>query len=94
MDIDFFAALGLLGTVLYTAAFALLQAGRLNATHCRYSLLNAAAAVLLLISLSQTFHLASVLSNLIWLSLSLAGLYRAARTPGGRDAASLSPEAR
>lgn len=71
--------IGLLGTGLYVLAYALLQSGRLRPEQRRYSALNGGAAVLLLISLTETFHLASAVSNFVWLALSIQGYMRAMR---------------
>ncbi|MGS4944013.1 cyclic nucleotide-binding domain-containing protein [Meridianimarinicoccus sp. RP-17] len=67
---------GLAGVGIYILAYGLLQAGLLRGTGYLYPALNLAAALLLLVSLSQTFNLAAALVQGCWVAISLFGLAR------------------
>lgn len=69
-------AAGLAGVCLYILAYGLLQAGLLRGTGYLYPALNLVAALLLLVSLSQTFNLAAALVQGCWVAISLFGLAR------------------
>lgn len=67
---------GLAGSGCILAAYGLLQAGRLNRDHLRYSLVNALGAALILVSLVYAYNLPSVVIESAWLLISLAGMAR------------------
>ena len=67
-------AIGVLGFVAYMASFALLQARVIDGNGPAYCLLNVIAASLVLISLADAFNLASLLTQLSWIVIGLAGL--------------------
>ncbi|MGF1463805.1 MAG: hypothetical protein ACFB2Z_11720 [Maricaulaceae bacterium] len=72
-------AVGLLGVACVVGAYVLIQTRRWTAADWRYSAVNAMGAILLLISLMVTFNLASVVIEVVWLSISVYGLWRALR---------------
>ncbi len=67
---------GLAGSVCILLGYALLQAGRMTREHLSYSLINAAGAALILISLRFAYNLPSILIESVWLLISLAGVLR------------------
>lgn len=77
MDISLFDAIGLLGALLILLAFALLQLERLDPRRPLYSLLNAAGAAAILVSLVFAFNLAAAFIETAWLAISLYGIWRA-----------------
>ncbi|MEM9342306.1 MAG: hypothetical protein AAGA87_04625 [Pseudomonadota bacterium] len=80
----FSAAIGLLGVAFYLGAYALLQMGVLSVERSGYALLNIAAAACVLFELQRNFNLPSVLIQVAWITISVAGLvriYRAGRVP-------------
>lgn len=72
-------AIGLLGVLLILLAYFLLQAGRLRGDALLHQLLNAAGAVLLLVSLLYAFNLSAFLMELAWLAVSIYGIVRGRR---------------
>ena len=68
---------GLVGVGLVLLAYFLLQTGKMSSTDIRYSVLNLLGSIALLISLTQTFNLASVVIEIAWICISLLGLWRA-----------------
>ncbi len=72
-------AIGLLGVGAYVWAYALLQMGRLSVEDGIYLLLNAFGGVMLLISLTQSFNLASFITQLLWLIFTGVGYLRSLR---------------
>ena len=71
--------IGLLGTALVVAAYALLQTGVWKAESLAYSGLNALASALLLVSLAFNFNLASTILQIIWIAISFYGLAKSLR---------------
>ena len=71
-----FDAVGLLGVLFYIGSYGALQLGRINGHSLLYSGLNATAAILVLISLYKDFNLASVLIQITWITVSIAGASR------------------
>lgn len=76
MHLTVYDLIGLCGTLTLLITYALLQAGRLQSAHWRYSALNAAGAGLILISLVADFNLAAFTIEAAWLVLSLYGLVK------------------
>ncbi len=70
---------GLIGVTLILFAYFLLQAGRLRGDALTHQLLNAAGAVLVLVSLLYAFNLSAFLMELAWLAVSIYGIVRARR---------------
>lgn len=71
-----FDVVGMLGTSLVVGAFFQLQLGKLEATGLGYNLMNMVGAILLMISLSYHFNLASFVIEIFWIVASAIGLYR------------------
>lgn len=72
--------LGLLGVVFYIGSYTGLQLGRLDGNSLTYATLNGIAASLVLISLFKDFNLASALIQIVWINVSIVGIYRHFRT--------------
>ncbi len=67
---------GLLGVLLYVGSYSALQLGRMDGNSLRYCVLNGCAATLVLISLFYNFNLASAVIQVVWITVSLLGVYR------------------
>lgn len=74
-----FDVAGMAGVLIYVGSYAALQFGRLDGNSIQYCLCNGSAAALVLISLIHDFNLASALIQIVWISVSLFGLYRYVR---------------
>lgn len=70
---------GTIGFLTYMGSYAALQAGWLQGSGTGYTLANLLAALLVLVSLSETFNLPSALIQISWVLISLYGLARIAR---------------
>jgi hypothetical protein len=70
---------GLAGVALIMAMYVLLQTGRTNAARPSFSIGNAAGSALILYSLAFDFNIAAALIEVLWLLISLYGLWRAFR---------------
>jgi hypothetical protein len=68
--------LGNVGALLITIDYLLLQVNRIGSNSLTYSLLNAAGASLIIISLLFNFNLSAFVMEAIWVVISLFGLYR------------------
>lgn len=80
-----FVTIGIFGVVLVLLAYGLLSAGKLSATDPRYLWLNLIGTVGILISLFVDWNLAGVVTQGVWIVISIAGLWRA-RRPGKQAA--------
>ena len=69
-------AVGLVGVVLYLAAYAALQLGFLRARGYAYPSLNLLAASCTLVGLVGSFNLSSALIQIAWIVISIAGMGR------------------
>ncbi len=78
MDFSIWTAAGLLGVVLYLAAYGALQFGLLRGSSVSYTLLNMAGAVFVMLSLVDAFNVSQMLISLSWIVLSVIGLARMA----------------
>ena len=67
---------GILGVALVLAAYFFLTSKVLLSTSLAYSLLNLIGACLILVSLFYHWNLSSVIIEIAWISISLAGLYK------------------
>ena len=72
-------ALGILGVVIYMGSYVLLNAGYITGQGYHYTLMNMAAAICVLASLSQSFNLASAMIQICWIAISLFGLAKLRR---------------
>lgn len=68
---------GLVGVLIILAAYMALQSEKLSIKDWRYSGANAAGAGLILVSLCFSFNLASFIIEIVWLIISLWGVWRA-----------------
>lgn len=66
--------LGTLGVAVIIITYILLQLERIRSEHLTYSLLNAAGASLILISLYFSFNFPSFIVEFFWLLISLFGI--------------------
>ena len=71
-----FDVAGFLGVALYLGAYAALQFGVLRGSGYAYTLLNLAAAIAILVSLSHDFNIWSAAIQISWIILSILGLTR------------------
>ena len=71
-----FDAAGFIGVVLIIIAYLLLQLEKLPSSSPRYSLLNAAGALLIIVSLISKFNLSAFIEEAFWFLISLLGLWR------------------
>ncbi|MDQ1138385.1 hypothetical protein QE410_003184 [Microbacterium sp. SORGH_AS 1204] len=77
--------IGLVGVALVVVTYLLLQIGRVRVDQLRYSLLNAVASVLVLVSLAAHWNLASVVIEGFWLLISVYGCLKWVRTRRRRE---------
>jgi len=73
-----FDLVGTVGVLLIIVAYALLQLDRLSSTAVSFSLLNAAGAGLIIVSLLFSFNLSAFMMEFFWFVLSLFGAIRRA----------------
>ena len=66
--------LGTLGVAVIILTYVLLQLGRVKSEQLAYSLLNAAGAACILVSLYYRFNFASFIVEFFWLLISLFGI--------------------
>lgn len=71
--------IGLFGVACVLYAYWALQTERLAAEDWRFSAVNGIGAVLIMVSLFHTFNLASFVIEIVWLAISLYGLWKAWR---------------
>ena len=76
MSFHLFDLAGFIGVVLIIAAYLLLQLEKLPSSSPRYSLVNAAGALLIIVSLIFAFNLAAFIVEAFWFLISLVGLWR------------------
>jgi hypothetical protein len=76
MNFQLFDLVGFIGVLLIVVAYLLLQLDKLPSSSPRYSLLNAAGALLIIVSLIFTFNLSAFIVEVFWFLISLLGLWR------------------
>ncbi len=76
MTIQWYDVIGTIGVGTIIITYVLLQTGRLRSEQLSYSVLNAAGAALILISLYFEFNLPSVVVEFFWLMISVYGIGR------------------
>ena len=69
-----FQIVGVFGFFVYIASFALLQLRMIDGNSNLYSLLNIVGASLVLLSLMEAFNLASMLIQVSWIFIGIAGI--------------------
>jgi hypothetical protein len=75
-NLTWFDLAGFIGVVLIIVAYLLLQLDKLQSSSPRYSLLNAAGALLIILSLVFKFNLSAFIVEAFWFLISLLGLWR------------------
>ena len=68
--------IGNVGVVLLVITYGMLQLNKLSSDSLAYSLLNAAGASLIVVSLIYDFNLSALLMEVFWVLISLLGIYR------------------
>ena len=76
MNFHMFDLVGFIGVLLIVVAYLLLQLEKLPSASPRYSLLNAAGALLIIVSLIFAFNLSAFIVEAFWFLISLLGLWR------------------
>ena len=76
MSYHWFDLVGMVGVLLIVVAYALLQLDRLSSSAVSFSLLNAAGAFLIMVSLLFNFNLSAFLMESFWFVISLLGAAR------------------
>jgi hypothetical protein len=76
MTFHLFDLAGFIGVLLIVVAYLLLQLDKLPSSSPRYSLLNAAGALLIIVSLIFAFNLSAFIVEVFWFLISLLGLWR------------------
>jgi hypothetical protein len=89
LEYEWHDLVGNLGFLCIIGAYFWLQIGRTSGQTRWYSLINAAGALLVLVSLYYDFNLSAVLVEVFWLAISLMGLVLSLRRPAVAD---LRPE--
>ncbi|MFT4886569.1 MAG: hypothetical protein ACJAY7_001125 [Pseudohongiellaceae bacterium] len=79
MDYLWSDLVGNIGVFLILLSYVLLQLEKLESTQLVYSALNAAGAVLVLVSLAYSFNLSSFIIEIFWLIISIFGLFKATK---------------
>lgn len=72
--LDLYTLIGFGGVAFYVGSYALVQAGRVNGNGAVYTLMNVAAASLVLVSLFDDFNLPSMVTQITWIALGIGGL--------------------
>ena len=76
MKYGFFDLIGNIGVVLLMIAYLMLQLNKLRSDDLAYSLMNAAGASLIVISLLVNFNLSAFIMEVFWVLISVVGIYR------------------
>lgn len=74
MRFAWYDILGTIGTVVIIVTYVLLQAERIRSENVLYSLLNAAGASLIIVSLIFNFNFPAFIVEFFWLLISLFGI--------------------
>jgi hypothetical protein len=81
--LTWFDLVGFIGVLLIIIAYLLLQLDKLPSSSPNYSLLNAAGALLIIVSLIFKFNLSAFVVEAFWLLISLFGLTKSFRSKRG-----------
>jgi hypothetical protein len=87
-NLTWFDLAGFIGVLLIIIAYLLVQLDKLPSSSPRYSLLNAAGALLIIVSLIFTFNLSAFIVEAFWFLISLVGLWRSLSARKHRNPAS------
>lgn len=74
-----FDSIGLMGVLCVVLAYFLVTHGRFRADQPGFHVINLVGALLLLVSLYHTPNLASIVIEIIWVAISLYGLWKVYR---------------
>lgn len=75
-NLGWFDLIGFIGVLLIIVAYLFLQLEKLPSSSPSYSLMNAAGALMIMISLSFDFNLSAFIVEAFWFLISLLGLWR------------------
>ena len=76
MTYTWYDFLGNVGVLLILLSYLLLQMKKIKSQSMYYSLMNAAGALLILVSLYYNFNLSAFVMEIFWLLISLYGLWQ------------------
>ena len=76
MTYSWYDFLGNVGVLLILLSYLLLQMKKIKSQSMYYSLMNAAGAILILVSLYYNFNLSAFVMEIFWLLISLYGLWQ------------------
>ena len=76
MNFHLYDLAGFIGVLLIIISYLLLQLDKLRSSSLSYSLLNAAGALLIIVSLTFAFNLSAFIVEAFWFLISLLGLWR------------------
>jgi hypothetical protein len=82
MDFHLFDLTGFIGVLLIVTAYLFLQLNKLPSSSPSYSVLNAAGALLIILSLTFKFNLSAFIVEVFWLLISLFGLTKSLLSRG------------
>jgi hypothetical protein len=81
-NLTWFDVAGFIGVLLIVTAYLLLQVDKLPSSSPSYSVLNAAGALLIILSLTFKFNLSAFIVEVFWLLISLFGLTKSLLSKG------------
>lgn len=76
---NLFTVIGFLGVLLVLVAYGLLTLGKLSGDDWRYPVLNIIGTLGIVVSLFVQWNLPSMVTQLMWIAVSIIGLMRIAR---------------
>lgn len=76
MNLHLFDVVGFIGVLLIIIAYLLLQLGKLPSSSPSYSLMNAAGALLIILSLIFDFNFSAFVVEVFWFLISLFGIWK------------------
>ncbi len=74
-----FDIIGTSGAITLVAAYFIMQKNVIAGDSIAYNFLNALGAVLILISLMHNFNLTAFIMEIVWLAISIYGMYHATK---------------
>lgn len=80
MEFDIYNIIGLFGVFLYILAYLLLTLQKVTADSLTYILLNMAGAGLVLVSLVVYPNLPSIITQIVWIVISIVDVYNSFKT--------------
>lgn len=72
--------IGLVGVALIVLAYFLISAEKISSKSTKYHILNLVGAILILVSLVYHWNLPSFVIEVIWISISMYGLWRCTKS--------------